>query len=107
MFLLQHSEYIPELLIESEEKYRFYAELKRSVKHAEINKDADNIGFEYGDVHFIFTDGNILAIKEGRIVEKGRFPILQEDQLIHIEDYGWQLLIQIWMRNIKKQTSSV
>lgn len=70
MFLLQHSEYIPELLIESEEKYRFYAELKRSVKHAEINKDADNIGFEYGDVHFIFTDGNILAIKEGRIVEK-------------------------------------
>lgn len=70
MFLLQHSENIPELLIESEEKYRFYAELKRSVKHAEINKDADNIGFEYGDVHFIFTDGNILAIKEGRIVEK-------------------------------------
>lgn len=70
MFLLQHSEYIPELLIESEEKYRFYAELKRSVKHAEINKDADNIGFEYRDVHFIFTDGNILAIKEGRIVEK-------------------------------------
>ena len=44
MFLLQHSEYIPELLIESEEKYRFYAELKRSVKHAEINKDTDNIG---------------------------------------------------------------
>lgn len=107
MFLLQHSEYIPELLIESEEKYRFYAELKRSVKHTEINKDADNIGFEYRDVHFIFTDGNILAIKEGRIVEKGRFPILQEDQLIHIEDYGWQLLIQIWMCNIKKQTSSV
>lgn len=70
MFLLQHSEYIPELLIESEEKYRFYAELKRSVKHTEINKDADNIGFEYRDVHFIFTDGNILAIKEGRIVEK-------------------------------------
>lgn len=50
MFLLQHSEYIPELLIESEEKYRFYAELKRSVKHTEINKDADNIGFEYRDV---------------------------------------------------------
>lgn len=70
MFLLQHSEYIPELLIESEEKYRFYAELKRSVKHAEINKDADNIGFEYGDVQFVFTDGNILAIKNGIIVEK-------------------------------------
>lgn len=70
MFLLQHSEYIPELLIESEEKYRFYEELKRSVNNAKINKDADNIGFEYEDVQFIFTGGNILAIKEGRIVEK-------------------------------------
>ena len=70
MFLLQHSEYIPELLIESEEKYRFYEELKRSVNNAKINKDADNIGFEYEDVQFIFTGGNILAIKEGKIVEK-------------------------------------
>lgn len=70
MFLLQHSEYIPELLIESEEKYRFYEELKRSVNNAKINKNADNIGFEYEDVQFIFTGGNILVIKEGRIVEK-------------------------------------
>ena len=34
------------------------------------NKDADNIGFEYGDVQFVFSDGNILAIKNGIIVEK-------------------------------------
>ena len=91
MFLLQHSEYIPELLIESEEKYRFYEELKRSVNNAKINKDADNIGFEYEDVQFIFTGGNILAIKEGRIVEKRAI----------------SELIQIWMCNMKKQTSSV
>ena len=44
--------------------------MKRSVNNAKINKDADNIGFEYEDVQFIFTGGNILAIKEGRIVEK-------------------------------------
>ena len=70
MFLLQHSEYVPELLIESEEKYRFYTELKRSVNYAEINKDAVNIGFEYDDVQFVFNDGNILAVKDGAIVEK-------------------------------------
>ena len=70
LFLLQHSEYVPELLIESEEKYRFYSELKRSVNYAEINKEAANIGFEYGDVKYVFTDGNIMAIKDGIIIEK-------------------------------------
>ena len=70
MFLLQHSEFVPELLIESEEKYRFYSELKRSVNSAEINQNNANIGFEYGDVKYVFSDGNILAIKGGKIVEK-------------------------------------
>lgn len=37
---------------------------------AEINKEVDNIVFEYGDVQFVFTDRNILAIKNGIIVEK-------------------------------------
>ena len=63
MFLLQHSEFVPELLIESEEKYRFYSELKRSVNSAEINQNNANIGFEYGDVKYVFSDGNNLAIK--------------------------------------------
>lgn len=70
MFLLQHSEYVLELLIESEEKYRFYSELKRSVNSAEINQNDANIGFEYGDVKYVFSDGNILAVKSGAIVEK-------------------------------------
>lgn len=70
LFLLQHSEFVPELLIESEEKYRFYTELKRSVSYAEINKDVANIGFEYGDVQYVFSEGDILAIKNGKIAEK-------------------------------------
>lgn len=70
LFLLQHSEFVLELLIESKEKYRFYTELKRSVNYAEINKEAANIGFEYGDVEYVFSDGNIMAVKDGTIVEK-------------------------------------
>lgn len=70
MFLLQHSEFVPELLIESEEKYRFYNELKRSVNYAEISGDDEEIGFQYGDVQYVFSDGNILAIKDSTIVEK-------------------------------------
>lgn len=70
MFLLQHSEFVPELLIESEEKYRFYTELKRSVNYAEISGDDTNVGFVYGDVQYVFSDGNILAVKGGAIVEK-------------------------------------
>ena len=57
-------------MIESKEKYRFYTELKRSVNYAEINKEAANIGFEYGDVEYVFSDGNIMAVKDGTIVEK-------------------------------------
>ena len=44
--------------------------MKRSVKSAEINQNDANIGFEYGDVKYVFSDGNILAVKGGAIVEK-------------------------------------
>lgn len=70
LFLLQHSEFVPELLIESQEEYRFYSELKRSVNSVEINQNGSEIGFEYGDVKYVFSDGNILAVAGGTIVEK-------------------------------------
>lgn len=70
MFLLQHSEFVPELLIESEEKYRFYTELKRSINYAEISGDDTNVGFVYGDVQYVFSNGDILAVKDGAIVER-------------------------------------
>lgn len=44
--------------------------MKRSVNSAEINKNDATIGFEYGDVKYVFSDGNILAVKGGAIVEK-------------------------------------
>ena len=44
--------------------------MKRSVNSAEFNQNDANIGFEYGDVKYVFSDGNILAVKGGAIVEK-------------------------------------
>ena len=67
---MEHSEYIPELLFQSEEEYRFYAELKRNVNSAEINDAGANIGFEHEDTKFVFAGGNILAIHRDEIVEQ-------------------------------------
>lgn len=70
LFLLEHSEYIPELLFQSEEEYRFYSELKRNVNSAEINDSGANIGFEHEDTKFVFASGNIFAIRGEKIVEQ-------------------------------------
>ena len=61
--------------------------MKRSVNSAEINKNDATIGFEYGDVKYVFSDGNILAVKGGQLLRRNRLSILQEGLLIHIEDY--------------------
>lgn len=69
LFLLEHSEWVPELRIKSEAEYRFYTELKRSAKAAEIAED-ETVGFVAGDCRFVFTDGEILALRDGKIVER-------------------------------------
>ena len=70
MFLLKHSEIVPELQFKNEEEYRFYCELKRAVERAEISEGAENIGFVRGDSKFVFAGGEILAIREDKIVER-------------------------------------
>ena len=70
MFLLQHSDVVPELNIKSEEEYRFYRELKRATKDVDIADDKANIGFKHGDTYFDFHDGEILVIKDNKIVHK-------------------------------------
>lgn len=70
LFLLQHSEFVPELLIESEEKYRFYVELKRFVNYAEVGGDDTNVDFEYGNVQYVFSDGDILVLKDHELIER-------------------------------------
>ena len=61
--------------------------MKRSVNSAETNQNDANIGFEYGDVKYVFSDGNILAVKGGQLLRRNRLPILQKDLMIHIDDY--------------------
>lgn len=66
MFLLKHMEYIPELLIQSEEEYRFYMELKRRI--GPVADDAAlKPGFEYGDVKYLFEDNKICVYKNGHL----------------------------------------
>lgn len=70
MFLLEHSEIVPELQFKNEEEYRFYSELKRTADKAEISEGRENIGFERGNSKFIFSEGEILAYRDGKIVER-------------------------------------
>lgn len=67
MFLLEHSELVQELGFKSEAEYRFYTELKRSAKTAQIIEGETN-GFEVGDIRFLFLEGEILAMKNGKTV---------------------------------------
>ncbi|WP_027215233.1 restriction endonuclease-like protein [Butyrivibrio fibrisolvens] len=69
MFLLNHSESVPELSIKSEEEYRFYHELKRMTKDIDIADSAD-LGFKHGDTYFDFHNGEIMVIQKDKIVQK-------------------------------------
>ena len=67
MFLLENSEYVPELLIRSEEEYRFYTELKRRTGRA-LEGDAEESGFELGGIKVLFEDRRIRVFRDGREV---------------------------------------
>lgn len=69
MFLLEHSEYVQELRFKNEAEFRFYTELKRNVKAAEIDEDVAT-GFTVDGSRFVFSDGEIMAIKDDKIVER-------------------------------------
>ena len=68
LFLLEHSTETPDLNLHSEEEYRFYSELKRSLNHIEINDSSAETGFLFKDSMIVFEDGKINAYKNHRIV---------------------------------------
>ena len=70
MFLLKHSEIVPELQFKNEEEYRFYSELKRTAVRAEISEGRENIGFERDNCKFVFAGGEILAFRDGKMVKR-------------------------------------
>ena len=70
MFLLKHSTQIPELLLQSEEEYRFYTELKRRTEAITINDADSSLNFIVGENKVCFIDGEIVLFENDRIVGK-------------------------------------
>lgn len=67
LFLLKHSTEVPELWIKSEEEYRLYYELKRSLTNIAINDEDDSLGFSFDGFNLYFDNGKILVSKDGRV----------------------------------------
>ena len=72
-FLLTHSSETPELKIQSEEEYRLYSELKRSMNDTEINANDLGVGFAFKDARIIFEDGKIHIYRNNTV--SGEFEI--------------------------------
>lgn len=68
LFLLEHSSEMPELLLRSEEEYRLYTELKRSVNDTSINDDDKETGFKFNNALVVFEGGKILVYKNREIL---------------------------------------
>lgn len=67
LFLLENAEFVPELLLRSEEEYRFYSELKRRTGMALEHSQA-TAGFELGGIRALFDDGKIQLFREEKMV---------------------------------------
>lgn len=66
-YLLENSEFIPELYIKSEEEYRLYYELKRITDISIQEKNSEVLGFLFGDNSVVIRDGKIyLFAGDGR-----------------------------------------
>lgn len=67
MFLLQHSEIVPELQFKTEEEYRFYSELKRCAGEAFISEGEKNIFFKHNECIYTFAGGDIVVQRDGKL----------------------------------------
>ncbi len=70
LFLLQHSEVVPELLLKTEEEYRFFRELKRASEDVNIDENRDFYSLKHGDICVSFQKDEILVIKNGKPIQK-------------------------------------
>ena len=93
---------MPELQFKNEEEYRFYSELKRTAKKAEISEGTENIGFNRGDSKFIFSGGEILAIKDNNIVAR-----IELDEFARKPSQMFRLLQYAIQENVVKSWESV
>ena len=73
LFLLEHSTYVSDLVLGSEEEYRFYTELRRRTDPAIINSEEHPNGFTFEGSTIIFTGAEILAYAGDKIT--ARYPV--------------------------------
>lgn len=66
-FLLNHSEYVQELLIENEGQYRFFTELKRHYPQADVVNEDGYTCFAYESMMCAFDKGELNIIRDGKI----------------------------------------
>ncbi len=67
IFLLEHSFQVPELTLRTEEEYRLYSELKRSLDSTTINEEDAEHGFLFGKNLIIFEFGKIHVYRDNRL----------------------------------------
>lgn len=69
-FLFRHAEKTEELFIKTEAEYRFYTEMKRFVRDANVLNDGVEAvsGFEFENRKVIFRDGWIYLTHQGKIL---------------------------------------
>jgi hypothetical protein len=65
LFLLEHSQFIRELLLGSEEEYRLYTELKRRTNQELQGEDTSENGFTIGDMKVLIEDDSIIVNRSG------------------------------------------
>lgn len=68
LFLLENCEFIPELLLQSEEEYRLYTELKRRTGKV-LEENETKTGFELGSLKVLFEDGDITLFRNGKLLD--------------------------------------
>ena len=72
-FLLEHSIYVSDLVLGSEEEYRFLTELRRRTDAAVINGEEHPNGFMFEGSTILFTGAEILAYADNKIT--ARYPV--------------------------------
>ena len=66
LFLLKNVQFVPELLMGSEEEFRIFTELKRRM--GTPSPDAPASGFALGDIQVLLSDGSIWLFRAGKPV---------------------------------------
>ena len=66
LFLLENAQFVPELLLRSEEEFRLFTELKRRM--ATLSPDAPDSGFALGDIRVLLSGGTIRLFRAGENV---------------------------------------